>query len=334
MSNIIPLHNKDDLEQAENRLRTRVKDLFVQVETTYWELAKALYEIYDGVPGGYRGLTSGDGAREARRELFRKWGYSSFEEYVEREIGIRRRSASNLRYAYWWFVIDQNLSDDLITQLKIIGRSKIYTLAGYVTKDNIHIWLENAKSMTNDELKKAIDKAKVVVSIKDRGDEALFESSKSDEVDGDGFRAPPAPESTHMLSTSMYDGQWSTWQAALDRAKNVTNSDKISHNLEMICIDYLASNDFADPKDDLKRSIAKFEKLIGHKIIAIDTKSGKPVYGGDLLWLMVKQRETVEAADSDANDTVLKHVGSVEKSNILDLNITKSKNNNEEPPSF
>src|SRR6185503_4518245 len=106
--------NAQDLEQAETELRARTKDLSKRVELTYWELGKALYEVYDGIPGGYRELMRGEGAKEARMALFKKWGYSSFEEYCEREVGLLRRSAQNIRYAYYWFQIELDLNQDVI----------------------------------------------------------------------------------------------------------------------------------------------------------------------------------------------------------------------------
>lgn len=289
-----------DLEAAEQELRVRAKNLCRQVETTYWELGQALYEIFDGLPGGFRDSMKGEGAKGARVELFRKWGYESFEEYCEREIKMQRRSASNIRYAYYWFQIELDLPVDVITRLKALGRSKVYLLAGFAQKDNIVPWLEKAETMTHDELKKVIRAARAV--NKPSSDETFENAKKAAQEREDGHAIAPAPETAHTLHTSLYDGQWDTWNAALERAKNVTGSDKISHNLEMICTDYLANNDFADPKDDLKRSIAKFEKLTGVKLIAIDTKSGKPIYGGDLLWLMVKERVDFDKAESEKTE--------------------------------
>jgi hypothetical protein len=281
--------NSVDLEKAEDELRTRTKDLCKRVELTYWELGKALYEVYDGVPGGYRELLKGEGAKEARMALFKKWGYSSFEEYCEREVGLLRRSAQNIRYAYYWFQIELDLKPDVVQLLTSLGRSKVYLMAGFVQKDTVLSWIEKAQSMTYDELRKVIQAARATTK-KSKKDEELFELAKGGAISAGDHSVPPAPETMHTVSTSLYDGQFNTWQQAVERAKSITNSDKISHNLEMICTDFLATNDFTDPEGDQKKIIAKYERLLGLKLIAIDPKSGKPVYGGDLLWKMVAER--------------------------------------------
>lgn len=297
-----PVYSGDDLEKAEIELRKRTRELCQQVDTAYWELGQALYEVYDGVPGGYRELLKGEGAKEARIALFKKWGYSSFEEYCEREVGIQRRSASNLRYVYYWFKIELDVAADVIEQLKSLGRSKVYLFAGFVTKDNIMQWIEKAQGMTHEELKKVIVAMRATAKNTKTDDES-FEGAKSGaEINDDGHRVAPAPETTHTLHTSLYDGQWGTWNTALDRAKGITGSDVISHNLEMICLDYLATNDFVDPKDDQKKTIAKYEKLLGLKLIAIDPRSGKPVFGGDLLWMMVKERVQFEQSNNESTN--------------------------------
>lgn len=285
---------EEELLAAENELRSEAKSLYASIETTYWELGRVLYEVFDGVPGGYRELLKGDGAREARREIFRKWGYSSFEEYCEREIGIQRRSASSLRHAYWWFEIKLQLPTELKDQLKKLGRSRIYVLSGFVDNDNIMSWLEKASTMTVEELRKAVNAVNALKKKPVTPDDQLFEYAKAaqyqEQQNEQEHLDAPALEQGHTLMTNLYEGQWNTWNQAFDRAKNITKSDKVSHNLEMICQDYLATNDFADPKDDLRRYMAKMEKMTGMKIIAIDPHDGKAVYGADLLWALVQQR--------------------------------------------
>jgi hypothetical protein len=296
-----------DLEAAENELRAKGKVLNRSIEETYWELAKVLYEVYDGVPGGFR-----DSAREVKKELFRKWGYQSFEEWCEREVGILSRSARSLRYAYWWFEIELELSEEQKDHIRNIGRSKVYLLSGFVTNETFDSWLKKAKEMTHDELKKSIVAAKAFARGVTPQDKDMFEYAKA--AESADPHAPPPPEHTHTVTTSLYDGQFGTWEAALERAKSITGSDKTSHNLEMMCLDFLSTNDFKEPEDDKKRYIAKMEKLTGLKIIAIDPSSGKPVYGADLLWGMVKQRlefekeeELNKLAEANNSSTITEH---------------------------
>lgn len=297
-----PTVSVEEVEFAEKELRDRAKSLYRNIESTYWELGGILYAVFDGVPGGYRDLKKGDGSREIRRELFRKWGYTSFEEYCELEIGIRRRTASSLRYAYWYFEVELKLPSELKEQLKQLGRSKIYVLAGFVTDENIMSWMDKATAMSVDQLKKAVMASKALAKGETEPDGDTFEHAKEllaqQENANAEHMAPPKPEEAHVFTTNLYDGQWDTCKNAIDRAKNITKSDKISHNLEMICQDYLATNNFINPKDDFNMYFSKLEVQTGLKIIAIDPASGDPVHGAELLWAMVNHADkTINKSD-------------------------------------
>lgn len=288
----------EELERAENDLRVLAKDLFKQIETTYWELGKALYEVYDGVPGGYRELLKGEGSRAARRALFEKWGFSSFEEYCEKEIGILKRSAQNLRYAYYWFDIHLSLPTELKEQIKSLGRSKVYLLAGFVDNDNVMSWIDKARKITHDELKKEIKLAKGSKAKSDQDGDTGRDAS--DVMSEDDPKAAPAPEEMHTLQAGLYEAQWKTWEAAFERAKNISGSDKIGHNLELIAQDFLANNDFTKPDGDVRAFAAKVERLMNKKLIVIDPGTGMPVYGSDLLWMLVKEKSS-KASEDDAS---------------------------------
>lgn len=293
--------SEEELEKAENELRARAKDLFKRIETTYWELGQALYEVYDGVPGGYRDLMKGDGSRAARKALFEKWGYASFEEYCEKEIGILRRSAQNLRYAYYWFEINLMLPTELKEQIKSLGRSKVYLLSGFVDNDNIMGWVDKARQMTHEKLKKEIKTAKAEKADKNKDGEEGGVDINDAMGDDDERKVAPAPEEMHTLQAGLFEPQWKTWEAAFDRAKNISGSDKIGHNLELICQDFLANNDFTKPEEDIKAYCAKIERHLGKKLIVIDPGSGSPVYGADLLWMLVKEGGSRAEAGEDGN---------------------------------
>jgi hypothetical protein len=322
----------EEVEAAEKQLRDKAKTLYKNIETTYWELGGVLYAVFDGLPGGYRDLMKGDGSREVRRELFRKWGYSSFEEYCENEIGIMRRTASNLRYIYWYFEIQLKIPAELKEQVKRLGRSKMYTLAGFVTDDNLISWLEKAANMTNDQLKKAVAGAKALNKAPDVN--GAFEHAQNilnnEAQQNKEHMDAPAPETMHTLNTNLYEGQWDTWQSALDRAKNITKSDKISHNLEMICQDYLATNNFVDPADDQRRYFAKIEQLTHMRIVAIEPNTGKAVYGADLLWAMIQQRMQFEKEDK----LLVESTDSTDNADNNEPSIKLVKNDSEPPATF
>jgi hypothetical protein len=295
--------SEEDLLKAENQLREEARNLVREIENKYWDLSRVLYDVYDGVPGGHRSLMSGEGSMQDRRSLFEKWGYKNFGEYCEQEVGLRKRTAENLRYAYYWFTIQQPMPDHIINELISIGRSKLYLLSGVANKDNVTLWIEKAKELTFEDLKKAIKMAKAATA-----DRNIDNEEKDSSLDGSGD-APssstatadagpkhlPKPEEWHQLNVPLADAQFETWQAAFKRAQSISNSEKVGHNLDLICQDFLSNNDFGDAKGkDRTAFISKIERKLGVLIIAVDPNSGKPVHGRDLLHRMMSAKDELE----------------------------------------
>jgi len=296
------------LIEAENELREHARNLVCEIEHKYWDLGRVLYEVYDGVPGGYRALMSGRGSMDERQSLFRKWGYSDFGDYCESEVGIRKRTGENLRYAYWWFSVQEEMPDTVIDKLVALGRSKVYLLSGFATRDSVPLWIEKAQDLTFEQLKKSIKAAKAVIAGRSLDDEEpvqAFSGSPADSIDitslGTQAKAAvsagqadhkslPKPEEMHSFQTSFYDPQWDTVQSALDRAKKISKSEKMNHNLELICQDFLTNNDFSDSQEkDRGAYLAKAERRLGVMIIAVDPNTGKPIHGADLLWRLIQE---------------------------------------------
>lgn len=289
-----------ELTVEENKLRERARTIVKDIDDKYWELGEILYDVYDGVPGGYRALMKGKGSREERRSMFSKWGYKTFGEYCEEEVGIRKRTAENIRYAYYWFSITLDLPESVMEDLRSIGRSKFYQLAGFADETNITVWIDQAKTLTFEELRKAIKAAKAVAAGSSGDSEERDQAAGPAAEAAKDAKALPKPEEWHTLQTSLADSQWATWQSAFDRAKGISGSEKIGHNMELICQDFLANNDFADDAaKDRSAFLAKIERKLGLLLIGIDPASGKPVHGRDLLWRLVKECQA-EALEEDA----------------------------------
>lgn len=284
---------EEDLLRAENQLREEARSLVREIDRKYWDLGRVLWDVYDGVPGGYRALMKGDGTKQERKALFEKWGYKSFGDYCENEVGLRKRTAENLRYAYYYFAIQQEMPDSVIDQLVSIGRSKVYLLAGMATKSSIALWLEKASELTFEELRKAVQAAKAVGAAKNVDNEELDSSEPSGGSSAptdDGPKHLPKPEESKPIQFGLYPNQEEVWKAALERAQGLTGSEKFGFNLEMICQDFLANNNFSNVKEkDRSAYLAKMERRLGVLIIAVDPNTGKPVHGRDLLWRMISE---------------------------------------------
>jgi len=301
---------EEELLNAENQLREEARNLVREIDRKYWDLGRVLWEVYDGVPGGYRALMKGDGSKKDRQALFDKWGYKNFGDYCEKEVGLRKRTAENLRFAYYYFAIQQEMPSNVIDQLVSIGRSKVYLLSNVATQSSIALWLEKAKELTFEELKMAIKTAKAVTAGQSIDNEERDQSSPTkslssgredaddNEEKDDKDYAPkelPKPDQWHTVTGNMVDSQFEVYQAALKRAEGITNSDKVGYNLDFICQDFLANNNFSNVKDkDRSAYLHKMENRIGVLLIAIDPNTGKPIHGRDLLWRLIEESKGSE----------------------------------------
>ncbi len=67
---------------------------------------------------------------------------------------------------------------------------------------------------------------------------------------------------------------------ALTRCEEITRNPSRSHNLELIAIDFLATNDWGKAKDPRTRLryLAKMERLMGVRIVAFSAEEERAVY--------------------------------------------------------
>jgi hypothetical protein len=310
-------------------IRVKAKNLVIRLESGYMELGKVLYELcvtpINNVPGG--------------RPVFASWGFTSFGDYAEKELGIHRKKAERLRNI--WYVIEVRLKDlpkDLRNRLTQLGSSKMRVLTRVLDVSNAAAWLDLAESIPYVQLEQKVNKAldiakreqvtKSLESSVDGGAAALVEGTPFDDavartkiakqfdveggaedVDDDseevsenpavtrGFTEAEAAEPTgrqiaaavplesedlQFMHFAFYPDQYLTVQDALVRAQELSQSEKKSHNLSLICLDYLATNDFmggAARDESRMKYLAKIERLLGLRLVAVDARSKEVCYG-------------------------------------------------------
>ena len=276
-------------EKWASQLRQETKTLAKNLDTGYMKLAEKLWMIYD---------TPVDGDA-SRGSICTSWKddegrfYPTFDKYVDVELKINYKKAQRLRAIWKTLKVDLQLDDETLRRVVELGFSKVRELArpNVLTKRNVMAWIEKAENTTYlklatnitkylDEKKTAeITKAAEAEYNGSPGSAPTRDPDDEDEEEekgrADTRRIENLEMSSEPFSTVLFGDQIETVNLAIKRASELSNSDKKGHNLSLICLDFLSTNDFkfADENQRL-RFLAKFEKLMGYKFIIIDPNGG------------------------------------------------------------
>ncbi len=278
-----------------DKMRKRAKEVSEGLETGYMELAEVLYNLFD-VP------VDGD---PNNGPWFKEWGYSTIGDFAENELNLNKRKAEYLRGIYYRLEVELEEMDPKVkSKIIALGWSKVRELIKVLTVKNAEKWLSVAEKSNHPDLLTSVqkyqDKAKTAKAAKEAGEKYVTPSpakiSKGDLPTAFEMQPPkseeeePAVEDDDLdnvpeVTTSVYKNfklfkeQQEIVEAALARAQELSGSNVPSHNLSVICQDFLATNLFGKPgPDQAIRFLAKYEKLLNVRIVVID-QDDDPIYG-------------------------------------------------------
>ena len=282
----------DELDKAgskgwSTKLRRRAKELSAFLENGYMEMAQILYQVYD---------TPVDNDRR-RGALYTAWGYESFAEYAEKELQIDRKRAERLRRIYYVLEVEMRGLDPALKQRIVnLGFCKVRELIRVLTVRNAAQWVKQAESVTYFTLQAAVTDERRRLGA---GDAILEEGEKEGSADADASSEATEPmvpldmpEPLTRETFAFYPAQLENVRLALKHAESLSHSDKKSHNFDLICTDFLASNDFVAGESDKRlRYLAKVERMLGLRLVAVDD-NGDVLYGIKTLELAAREGET------------------------------------------
>lgn len=333
------------------KVRNRAKELAGSLDTGYMEMAELLYTVYDR-------FLDGD---VSEKPLYSVWGYQTFAEYAEKELGLQKRKAERLRAIWYRISVElKALPEELRTRIVALGWSKVRELIRVLTLKNAKKWVEQAEQLNHQQLSNSIQKylvekqksetkqhieggklhepdpaamaeplpypvyqfpkqvqpaptetpasvtEPVVQAVKAPAPQPPPEPTPALEEDDE---LPPQPDALTQRQFTLYPDQADIVQQALERSAEISESQKPSHNLTLICTEFLATNDFttASRKQQLK-FLANLEKSMGVKLIVLD-KEFDLIYGNlnlnGLIDKVQKEQEAEEiAADAESDDAV------------------------------
>jgi len=246
-----------EVEHAD--IRQKVLELKDKADESYWELGIVLNDVYNN-------------------DYYRNWGFETWKDYVEQELDFGIRTAQYFLKIQKWF---ETMTPAMQSWLRSLGWTKCRMLLAVVTPENAKSWKNKIKGKSVRELDGIINRAK-----KGEDDSSGNESSGSESND-----KSVSKESLVRRAFSLYSGQDEVVMNAINRAKDIGETDKDGHALSLICTDYLASS---TDLIDIVSLFKHIEDITGHKIIAI-----KPVDGGDEVVFGYEYIEAMSESDMD-----------------------------------
>jgi hypothetical protein len=217
-------------------IRKSVLGLKDKMEHLYIEFAEQLYKVVHSKVKG--------------TSLWETWGYDSFEDYAQHELGMKRAKAYYFMQIWKQLHINAGISKKKLGELNWSKAKELSPLVkqGVLTEDNKDEWVQKAKTTS---VSKLIEETRA----------AKTTASPTKEV-----------EKVFRVTYGLYEPQYDNLNKALDIAKILAESDKPGHLLDLICTDFLAQHAGKHPnkKRALARHAAMVERSFGVKLIIVD----------------------------------------------------------------
>jgi hypothetical protein len=262
------------------RTRRRAKELIQLFDAGYMELARILYQVFD-TP------VDGDSRRAA---VFTSWGFDTFKDYAEQELGMHHKRAERLRRI--WFVLEiqlKELEPELKHRIVNLGYSKVREMIKVITARNAEVLVRDAEGMTYKQIEQMVAdenrrRGLAEATLTEGGDDDSSGGSGSQVEELEIIGSDAVHEKTTREAFELFPAQLLNVRLALERAAELSHSDKKGHQLDLICTDFVATNDvMAGDTDKRLRYLAKIERTIGLKLMAVDPEAKEVVYGLDAL---------------------------------------------------
>jgi len=293
-------------ETEANKIHLRLIDLAARYHSTQFEIAALLYRV-----------------TEERLFTAKSLGaYETFKEYVETELGFSLRKGQMLATMHWWYCIENKDAPKLLEGAREIGWTKAYHLVRVVDAKNADKWFKMAKEMNEQELRRNVRAAlEAAGKKKDRRiketkpkmnpppgmtpddpepDTPTTEEAEEngqvvdDETESEGPEGVDPPTEEQVEEVRAKDQEWTTYQQRVPKevkgliddavalAKKIGNTEHPGYALSLIAQHFLS---FSHDKKTVMIGewLAWFERNTGLKVIAVDPKDEKVVYGHDVL---------------------------------------------------
>jgi hypothetical protein len=270
-------------ESWSDKIRRRARTLIRTIDKGYMELGELLYTVHDTPINGDPNQPS----------ICVGWGYTGFADWAEKELGLHRRKAERLQRIWWELEVrlGGKISSGVKRRVVDLGWTKVREIVRVLSEANAEQWVEMAENLTHPELCDAIRQALI---DQEKKEQAAAVGSEDEDDESGVYPNPPDDISRFKWKQfHLTPEQRENVNMALGRAKELANSTKDGHCLDLICTDFLATNDFrkADDPETRLRFLAKYERLMGRRIVVIDPETWVIEYGIDALQRVANARD-------------------------------------------
>lgn len=220
---------------AEN-FRKKVLTVAKEYLSRAWELAGMLYEVKE-------------------TEIYKAWGFDSFNNYIEDEVGLGRRAVNQYIANFRTFRVQLGVDQ---TNLKDLEVTKARTIRSVVNSENVEEWIEKAKSSSRRELITEVKR------MKDHGDDADTEGI------GDVLSSKKMLPVYKQVTFSLDVEQYETWEETRKRLQRICPSDSESWWFDLLCQSFLQEED--NKTFSLQHHLRWLSRVYGVNVLAIDQK--------------------------------------------------------------
>lgn len=236
----------DYLATDHSEVREGVLDARRKIEESYWEFSIRLHDVYINA-------------------YYTSWGFNSFVDYIELEVGMNKRKAQYLVSIQDWF---GKMNPQVQTFVKEIGWTKAKELVGKVDNNNASEMIPRLEGKSYRELMNTLNVAE--------------ESSSDQDPINDVVEDKPT-----KVSFALFEDQKKNVDQALEVARDIASSDSNNHALDMICLEFISSHQMSTVDEYL----AGVERLLNLKLIAYDKSKDQIAYGTETLDSLIEEDE-------------------------------------------
>lgn len=246
-SDLVVVDGQEPVQDDAAEIRDRLKELKTRFTQTYFEFGAVLQRAYE--LGAHRG-----------------WGFATWKEYVESELGMSERRVQYLLSIHRWFSKVLKDHPHVRQRVEHLGWSKVRLLVGVVDETNVDEWVARAEKMTLAALEEFIKELKK------------------------GKDPKEGAEKLTTLSLRLYPEQMANVEDALELAKEIAESDKRGHLIDLICTTFKADHVFSSSPGTKMSEIylAKIEKILGVRLVVVNSTTGNVMSGMDVLEQLAK----------------------------------------------